>query len=66
MCDRLRPSQCEGQLTPSRGAVAGRHCLLGATVGESWFWLSPTGFTLLTALYAVKGLRLFRARRPAA
>ncbi|MFJ9891216.1 hypothetical protein ACIQRW_36000 [Streptomyces sp. NPDC091287] len=40
--------------------------LLSMTVGESWLWLSFTGLTLLTLAYAVKGLRLLRARRAAA
>ncbi|MCA1275294.1 hypothetical protein ACIPQH_34700 [Streptomyces rubiginosohelvolus] len=40
--------------------------LLGMTAGESWLWLSFTGFTLLTLVYAAKGLRLLRARHTAA
>ncbi len=40
--------------------------LLGMKVEEPWLWLSFTGFTLLTLVYAVKGLRLRRARRTAA
>ncbi|MFF4033919.1 hypothetical protein ACFYZ2_29915 [Streptomyces sviceus] len=37
--------------------------LLSFMVGESWFWLGLTGFPLLTAVYAVKGVRRLRARR---
>ncbi|MCX5280936.1 hypothetical protein [Streptomyces sp. NBC_00198] len=29
----------------------------------SWFWLGLVGFALMTAGYAVKGVRLLRARR---
>ncbi|TCR26979.1 hypothetical protein [Streptomyces sp. BK205] len=38
--------------------------LLGLVAGESWFWLSLAGFPLMTAVYAVKGVRRLRARRP--
>ncbi|MER5895489.1 hypothetical protein [Streptomyces sp. NPDC001876] len=37
--------------------------LLSLMVAESWFWLSLVGFALLTFVYAVKGVRLLRARR---
>ncbi|MFF8279926.1 hypothetical protein [Streptomyces lateritius] len=37
--------------------------LLGLVVAESWFWLTPAGFALVTAVYAVKGVHLLRARR---
>ncbi|MFJ6810976.1 hypothetical protein ACIQRK_34115 [Streptomyces anulatus] len=40
--------------------------LLSMTAGDSWFWLSLTGFALLLLVYAAKGLRLLRARRTAA
>lgn len=41
--------------------------LLSFMVGESWFWLAPAGFLLMTAVYAVKGVHWLRARRhPAA
>ncbi|MFF3320472.1 hypothetical protein ACFYV5_33935 [Streptomyces sp. NPDC003035] len=36
---------------------------LGLVVAESWFWLSLAGFALVTAVYAVKGVHLLRARR---
>ncbi|MFB7359414.1 hypothetical protein [Streptomyces gardneri] len=36
-------------------------------VAESWFWPGRAGFALMTAVYAVKGFQLLRARcRPAA
>ncbi|MFD5592555.1 hypothetical protein [Streptomyces griseorubiginosus] len=38
--------------------------LLGLVAGESWFWLGLAGFPLMTAVYAVKGVRRLRARRP--
>lgn len=37
--------------------------LLSLVVAESWFWLSLAGFALVTAVYAVKGVHLLRARR---
>ncbi|MFI9019678.1 hypothetical protein ACIGZI_37300 [Streptomyces griseus] len=37
--------------------------LLYMTAGDPWLWLSLTGITLLTLVYAAKGLRLLRARR---
>ncbi|MEU7281123.1 hypothetical protein AB0A69_20405 [Streptomyces sp. NPDC045431] len=37
--------------------------LLSAVVTESWFWLVPVGFVLVTAVYAVKGVHKLRARR---
>ncbi|MFJ4343347.1 hypothetical protein [Streptomyces sp. NPDC088915] len=40
--------------------------LLSFTVTESWWWLLLVGFALMTAAYAVKGVRLLRARRSAA
>ncbi|MFI1651359.1 hypothetical protein ACH4XT_31150 [Streptomyces avidinii] len=40
--------------------------LLSFTVAESWFWLAAVGFALMTAVYAVRGVRRLRARRSAA
>lgn len=37
--------------------------LLSLAVSESWFWLTLSGFALMTAVYAVKGVHLLRARR---
>ncbi len=37
--------------------------MLNLTESESWFWLAVTGFVLMTAVYAVKGIRWLRARR---
>ncbi|MFD9008689.1 hypothetical protein [Streptomyces sp. NPDC059552] len=37
--------------------------LLSLTVAESWFWIAAVGFTLMAAVYAVKGVRRLRARR---
>ncbi|MFK0022836.1 hypothetical protein [Streptomyces sp. NPDC090798] len=37
--------------------------LLSSMVGESWFWLALAGFSLMSAVYAVKGVHWFRARR---
>ncbi|MFD3328819.1 hypothetical protein [Streptomyces sp. NPDC058701] len=37
--------------------------MLSLTESESWFWLAVTGFVLMTAVYAVKGIRWLRARR---
>ncbi|WP_327260276.1 hypothetical protein OG444_01280 [Streptomyces sp. NBC_01232] len=36
---------------------------LSLTAAESWFWLAATGFALLTAGYAVRGVRRLRAHR---
>lgn len=36
---------------------------LGSLVAESWFWLTLAGLALMTAVYAVKGVRLLNARR---
>jgi hypothetical protein len=38
----------------------------GRLRAESWFWLTFAGFALMTAVYAVKGVHLLRARRPTA
>ncbi|MFD5329165.1 hypothetical protein [Streptomyces sp. NPDC127092] len=41
--------------------------LLGLWVAESWMLLTLAGFVLMSAVYAVKGVRWLRARRrPAA
>ncbi|MFB8079933.1 hypothetical protein [Streptomyces sp. NPDC056013] len=41
--------------------------LLSLVVAESWFRLAVVGFALIAAAYALKGVRLLRARRrPAA
>ncbi len=40
--------------------------LLGSLVAESLFRLAYAGFALMTAVYAVKGVRALRARRPTA
>ncbi|MFF5976830.1 hypothetical protein ACFY7C_35540 [Streptomyces sp. NPDC012769] len=37
--------------------------LLSLFVAESFFWIVPAGFALVTAVHAVKGVRLMRARR---
>ncbi|ARE72543.1 hypothetical protein B6R96_00055 [Streptomyces sp. Sge12] len=37
--------------------------LLSLTVAESWFWIAAVGFTLMAAVYAVKGVRRLRAHR---
>ncbi|MGW7439251.1 hypothetical protein [Streptomyces sp. NPDC054849] len=37
--------------------------LLSLKAAESWYWLAATGFALMTAVYAVKGVRRLRARR---
>lgn len=37
--------------------------LLTLAVTESWLWLTFVGIALMTAVYAVKGVRLLRARR---
>ncbi|MGW2049243.1 hypothetical protein ACWCPF_29270 [Streptomyces sp. NPDC001858] len=37
--------------------------LLSFVVAESWFWLAAVGFALMSAVYAVKGVYLLRARR---
>ncbi|MFG2949700.1 hypothetical protein [Streptomyces adustus] len=37
--------------------------LLSSVVAESWYWLALAGFALTSAGYAVKGVRLLRARR---
>lgn len=37
--------------------------LLSLAVSESCFWLALSGFALLTAVYALKGVHLVRARR---
>jgi hypothetical protein len=37
--------------------------LLSFVVAEYWFWLALAGFALMTAVYAVKGVHLLRARR---
>ncbi|MET7940694.1 hypothetical protein [Streptomyces sp. NPDC005302] len=36
---------------------------LSQRISESWFWLALAGFVLMSVGYAVKGLRLHRARR---
>ncbi|MFE5724763.1 hypothetical protein [Streptomyces erythrochromogenes] len=36
---------------------------LSLTVAESWFWLAATGFALMAAVYAIKGVHQLRARR---
>nr|MDT0516215.1 hypothetical protein [Streptomyces sp. DSM 41633] len=40
--------------------------LLSLTVAKSWFWLAATGFALMTAVYALKGVRRLRSRRATA
>ncbi|MFE0771665.1 hypothetical protein [Streptomyces sp. NPDC058861] len=40
--------------------------MLSFLVAESWFWLAPVGFVLMTATYVVKGVRLLRTRRSTA
>lgn len=42
-------------------AVSG--LLLEVVVATSWFWLALTGFVLMAAPYAVKGVHRLRARR---
>ncbi|MEV5162835.1 hypothetical protein [Streptomyces sp. NPDC053728] len=37
--------------------------LLNLAVSDSWMWLSLAGLALMAAVYAVKGVRLIRARR---
>ncbi|MDX3571338.1 hypothetical protein [Streptomyces sp. ID05-47C] len=37
--------------------------ILALLVAESWAWLSLPGFALMSASYAVKGVRRLRARR---
>ncbi|MFD4319781.1 hypothetical protein [Streptomyces sp. NPDC058548] len=37
--------------------------VLSLGVAESWIWVGFAGFALVIAVYAVKGLRLLRARR---
>ncbi|MFD9034540.1 hypothetical protein ACFVZW_25895 [Streptomyces sp. NPDC059567] len=37
--------------------------LLSLLVADSWFWVALTGFALMAAVYAVKGVHLLRARR---
>lgn len=37
--------------------------LLSLLLAESWFWLALAGLVLSGASYAMKGLRLLRARR---
>lgn len=37
--------------------------LLYVATSESWFWLALAGFVMLSAGYAVKGVRLLRTRR---
>jgi len=39
--------------------------LLSLFVAESLFWIALAGFALIAGVYAVKGLRLLRARRRA-
>ncbi|MCY0955282.1 hypothetical protein [Streptomyces sp. H27-S2] len=36
---------------------------LSLTHAAAWFWLAATGFALLTAGYAARGVRRLRARR---
>ncbi|MFJ4343371.1 hypothetical protein [Streptomyces sp. NPDC088915] len=40
--------------------------MLSFVVVESWFWITPIGFVLVTAAYVVKGIRRLRIRRSAA
>lgn len=37
--------------------------VLSLAVAESWLWLTCAGFVLMAAVYAVKGVRWFRARQ---
>ncbi|WP_318212195.1 MULTISPECIES: hypothetical protein [unclassified Streptomyces] len=37
--------------------------MLSLVVAESWVWLGLTGFAVIVAVYAVKGVRLLRTRR---
>ncbi|MET7745925.1 hypothetical protein [Streptomyces sp. NPDC005385] len=37
--------------------------VLGVAVSPSWFWVGFAGFALMTAGYAVKGVRWLRGRR---
>lgn len=37
--------------------------VLSLAVAEPWFWLTCAGFVLMTAVYAVKGVRWLRARQ---
>ncbi|MFE5484872.1 hypothetical protein [Streptomyces sp. NPDC056527] len=37
--------------------------VLSLVVADSWFWVVIAGIALMTAVYAVKGVRLLRARR---
>ncbi|MFE5833288.1 hypothetical protein ACFQ67_35135 [Streptomyces sp. NPDC056488] len=40
--------------------------MLSFAVAETWFWLTPIGFVLMTATYVLKGIRRLRTRRSAA
>ncbi|WP_406054356.1 hypothetical protein OG462_03615 [Streptomyces sp. NBC_01077] len=69
-----RSLSARGATFPSGGEVDGRvgrllsagGLLLSLVVAESWFWLALAGFVLMAAIYAMKGVRLLRARRPTA
>ncbi|WP_216588046.1 hypothetical protein [Streptomyces brasiliscabiei] len=37
--------------------------MLSLAVADSWFWLTSAGFALMTAVYAVKGVRWLRTRQ---
>lgn len=37
--------------------------VLSLAVAESWFWLTCAGFALMTAVYAMKGVRWLRTRQ---
>ncbi|MFC8955482.1 hypothetical protein ACFT8P_23040 [Streptomyces sp. NPDC057101] len=37
--------------------------LLSLVLAESWIWVGLTGFALVSAAYAAKGVRLLRVRR---
>ncbi|MFJ2935381.1 hypothetical protein ACIO8G_21760 [Streptomyces sp. NPDC087219] len=37
--------------------------ILSLVMSESWLWVGLAGFALVFAVYAVKGVRLLRARR---
>ncbi|MFF6836896.1 hypothetical protein ACFY84_34665 [Streptomyces sp. NPDC012438] len=40
--------------------------MLSFLVAESWFWITPIGFALMTTAYMVKGIRRLRIRRSVA
>ncbi|WP_395358269.1 hypothetical protein ACHGLA_01050 [Streptomyces sp. YH02] len=56
-------SKARLDLLDTIGALLMFGSLMLSLVTESWGWLGMTGFAVIVAVYAVKGVRLLRVRR---